>query len=40
MDFAEDVTKSNWGVEFTWVNDLHVGQPLRRGLTDGSTSNA
>jgi hypothetical protein len=19
MDFAEDVTKSNWGVEFTWV---------------------
>ena len=21
MDFAEDVTKSNWGVEFTWVED-------------------
>ena len=25
MDFAEDVTKSNWGVEFTWVNNVHVG---------------
>ena len=24
-DFAEDVTKSNWGVEFTWVEGLHVG---------------
>jgi hypothetical protein len=24
MDFAEDVTKSNWGVEFTWVKDLHL----------------
>jgi hypothetical protein len=24
MDFAEDVTKSNWGVEFTWVEDIHV----------------
>jgi hypothetical protein len=22
MDFAEDRTKSNWGVEFTWQNDL------------------
>jgi hypothetical protein len=21
MDFAEDTTKSSWGVEFTWVND-------------------
>jgi hypothetical protein len=21
-DFAEDVTKSNWGVEFTWVEDV------------------
>ena len=28
-DFAEDVTKSNWGVEFTWVDDVHVaGQQL------------
>jgi hypothetical protein len=25
MDFAEDVTKSNWGIEFTWVEDIHVG---------------
>ena len=25
MDFAEDVTKSNWGIEFTWVEGLHVG---------------
>jgi hypothetical protein len=24
LDFAEDVTKSNWGVEFTWVNDIHL----------------
>jgi len=23
MDFAEDVTKSNWGIEFTWVEGLH-----------------
>src|SRR4029453_4647240 len=25
MDFAEDVTKSNWGVEFTCVKDIIVG---------------
>jgi hypothetical protein len=25
MDFAEDVTKSNWGIEFTWVDDVHFG---------------
>jgi hypothetical protein len=36
MDFAEDVTKSNWGVEFTWVKDLHVGNNDELdGLTDG-----
>jgi hypothetical protein len=36
MDFAEDVTKSNWGVEFTWVKDLHVGNNNSfDGLTDG-----
>ena len=36
MDFAEDVTKSNWGVEFTWVKDLHVGDNNSAdGLTDG-----
>jgi hypothetical protein len=22
MDFAEDYTKTNWGVEFTWIEDL------------------
>ena len=25
VDFAEDVTKSNWGVEFTWVEGVRVG---------------
>ena len=36
MDFAEDVTKSNWGVEYTWVKDLHVGDNNSAdGLTDG-----
>jgi hypothetical protein len=25
MDFAEDFTKSNWGVEFTWENDIFLG---------------
>jgi hypothetical protein len=25
MDFAEDFTKSNWGVEFTWINGLYFG---------------
>jgi hypothetical protein len=24
MDFAEDVTKSNWGVEFTWIEGVPV----------------
>jgi hypothetical protein len=22
MDFAEDVTKTNWGMEFTWIGDI------------------
>jgi hypothetical protein len=22
-DFAEDVTKSNWGMEFTWIENIH-----------------
>jgi hypothetical protein len=35
MDFAEDVTKSNWGVEFTWVEGLHVAD---NDEFDGSTS--
>jgi hypothetical protein len=25
MDFAEDFTKSNWGIEFTWENDILLG---------------
>jgi hypothetical protein len=25
MDFAEDVTKSNWGMEFTWIEGLPFG---------------
>ena len=25
MDFAEDFTKSNWGVEFTWEKDILLG---------------
>jgi hypothetical protein len=25
MDFAEDATKSNWGVEFTWEDDVFEG---------------
>jgi hypothetical protein len=25
MDFAEDFTKSNWGAEYTWVNDIFFG---------------
>jgi hypothetical protein len=36
MDFAEDLTKSNWGIEFTWVEGLHVGDNEEfDGLADG-----
>jgi len=36
MDFAEDVTKSNWGIEFTWVEGLHVGDnDAEDGLAEG-----
>jgi hypothetical protein len=35
MDFAEDVTKSNWGFEFTWVEGLHMGDNDREdGLAE------
>jgi hypothetical protein len=35
MDFAEDLTKSNWGVEFTWENDILLGDNDRiDGLTE------
>jgi hypothetical protein len=37
-DFAEDVTKSNWGVEFTWVNDVHNGDNNSFDGTDLSDS--
>ena len=41
MDFAEDVTKSNWGVEFTWVEGLHVGDnDDRTGSPTASTCTA
>ena len=37
MDFAEDVTKSNWGVEFTWVEDVHLqSNNSFTGVTDGN----
>ncbi|MFP6604992.1 MAG: hypothetical protein VCC19_00310, partial [Myxococcota bacterium] len=29
MDFAEDRTKSNWGLEFTWIEGEPVGHNLR-----------
>jgi hypothetical protein len=36
MDFAEDLTKSNWGIEFTWVEGLHMGDNDEvDGLVDG-----
>jgi len=30
MDFAEDLTKSNWGVEFTWWDDVPLGDNDQR----------
>ncbi len=36
MDFAEDRTKSNWGVEFTWQEDLpFADNDAPDGITDG-----
>jgi len=36
MDFAEDLTKSNWGIEFTWVEGLHFGDnDAPDGLAEG-----
>jgi hypothetical protein len=32
MDFAEDVTKTNWGVEFTWIEDIPFGD---NGVSSG-----
>jgi hypothetical protein len=33
MDFAEDLTKTNWSFEFTWVNDDRFGSNRSRSLT-------
>jgi hypothetical protein len=32
FDFAEDVLKTNWGVEFTWVNDVPFASNTSRDL--------
>jgi hypothetical protein len=32
FDFAEDVLKTNWGVEFTWVNDVPFADNTARDL--------
>jgi len=35
MDFAEDLTKSNWGVEFTWWDEVPLGNNDRHsGISD------
>jgi hypothetical protein len=39
-DFAEDITKSNWGVEFTWENDPFLGDnDAYLGYTPADTYN-
>jgi len=32
FDFGEDLTKTNWGVEFTWVNDVPFASNTSRNL--------
>jgi hypothetical protein len=32
MDFAEDVTKTNWGMEFTWIDDAITGSSTTESL--------
>jgi hypothetical protein len=40
MDFAEDVTKSNWGVEMTWIEDVPFADNDEfDGLTNVNTYN-
>ena len=35
MDFAEDLTKSNWGIEFTWWDSVPAGDNDKRdGISD------
>jgi hypothetical protein len=39
-DFAEDVTKSNWGMEFTWIEGLRFGDADQYdGLSNSDTFN-
>ncbi|NIW37438.1 MAG: hypothetical protein GWN32_13240 [Gemmatimonadetes bacterium] len=40
MDFAEDVTKTNWGMEFTWIGDMpFMNNNSYDILTDSQTLN-
>ncbi len=40
MDFAEDVSKSNWALEFTWVDDvLQTDNDEQNGLSEVDTFN-
>jgi len=40
MDFAEDVTKSNWGVEFTWISGVPFSNANSfDGISNGDTYN-
>jgi hypothetical protein len=32
IDFAEDVTKTNWGMEFTWIDDAITGSSTTKSL--------
>ena len=39
-DFAEDVTKTNWGMEFTWIGDVpFVDNSSLNAITDSSALN-
>ena len=38
MDFAEDFTKSNWGVEFTWIEGLPYSDANSMTATDKADS--
>ena len=40
MDFAEDYSKSSWGVEWTWIPNISFGDSSSvNGLTDADTFN-
>jgi hypothetical protein len=38
MDFAEDLTKTNWGLEFTWIDDAVFGSTSAESLNQASDS--